>query len=216
MKLNFSRQAVLFSSIFVLSIFFVTGLAGSTEPVPEYHAQSICQDMSSSVGAVNCFAPAHCCLSGKCQIDCSIQTVTPTSAPVNGCAAVGGGGIYGDECWTCHPQNKSLCSRGVWDCFNCQMIDVYALSPGRVPSNSYQLGEQNKKDSGDSVLANGGFSGTRMLRRSLEFMSEISPAASYRSLLSVAQSIHPPLRSPRDAIESGTASHKVCSSDPNE
>ncbi len=85
-------------------------------------AAALCQDAKSSVGAVNCFAPAQCCPNGKCQVDCTRSTNTPLRAPAAGCGAIDGSGDYGAECWTCNPTDKTKCKTGIWDCFNCQDI----------------------------------------------------------------------------------------------
>jgi hypothetical protein len=108
---------------------------------------------------VNCFGDMTCCgapitansftltTTGKCLKNCSLPAVSQSVAqplavaPAGGCAPMGGSGNWADECYTCNPQNKNLCAKGKWDCFNCD-----ALAPSATPPPAPACGGAEKPD----------------------------------------------------------------------
>jgi hypothetical protein len=100
---------------------------------------------------INCFSPNTCCANGHCQSDCSVNPgVAPSTPPASGCGAIGGSGVWGDECYTCDPSNLNYCAKGKWKCFYCDAVPPPPPSSGCTPDPSCPFGS-NTADPGPGL-----------------------------------------------------------------
>lgn len=101
--------------------------ASNTPATPMTPTSTVLETSTASIKpiceqGINCFNGMNCCANGYCQADCSVNVgVAPSTAPVNGCAAIGGSGEWGkNNCYACDPADHTLCAKGNWNCFYCE------------------------------------------------------------------------------------------------